>query len=134
MIDIPRQIEEGIVGQVHVGDVGIDRRHLEVLLVEICVHPPETIVLIDEADLLLEVFSPHRLVTVGPRAPVLLASPRIADLNQLRTVAQLLRVVDREGVSVWHSNAVRILVGARACVAGRGDHPAFVPLSVDVVP
>lgn len=102
-------------------------------MVSIRIDPPETIVLINQAHLFLEFFRPP-VVFVGPRAPVLLASPRVTDLNELRAVAQLLRVVDREGVSIRHSKTVRVLVGASACKAGASDHPAVVHLTVDEGP
>lgn len=102
-------------------------------MVVIRIDPPETIVLINQAHLFLEVCRPP-VVLVGPRAPVLLASPRVTDLNQLRAVGQLLRVVDCEGVSIRHSKLVRVLVGAGACIAGASDHPAVGHLSVDVGP
>lgn len=126
-------IKEGIVCHVHVLDVWIDGCHREAVMVVLCVDPPESIICINVVGLFFELIRPPP-VTIGPGAMVLFAAPRIADSDQLRTIAQLHRAIDSEGVSIWHSNRVRILIRASACIASCGDHIAHFKSIINVLP
>ena len=65
---------------------------------------------------------------------VLFFAPWITDLNQLCSIAQLLRIYDRIGMSVRYSALIHILVRAGTSVTGSSDHPARLNFLVDVVP
>ena len=74
--------------------------------------PPKTIILVNKIGFELELCCPTIVVFtfVTEGALIGLLSPRVADPNQLRPIAELLGTVDGKGMHVGDTNIILLLV------------------------
>ena len=127
------KIKVSPVSQMVVLHIRARRSEHELLVVVLFSNPPQTIVFIDPACILLALFVPC-VTLVTPWTVVAFLTPRVSNLNKLCTVFEFQRVVDSERMVVRYSKLVFIVVVACTGLTDGGDNPVLSQLRIDVVP
>mmetsp|Transcript_27814 Transcript_27814/g.37147 ORF Transcript_27814/g.37147 Transcript_27814/m.37147 type:complete len:230 (+) Transcript_27814:679-1368(+) len=127
-------LKRGEIGHLLILHVRVAHCHHEVAVEGRSIGPPLTIALSALVLKLVANSAPGDSVIETIWSMVGLVTPRVAHLNQLGSIAELLRVEDGVGVIVGDADIVLVLVATRASLAGSREHPVVIESIMDLRP